>query len=1261
MLWTGNPFFYSAVLLAFSWRFPGRLAVAFLLLVAALGFLSIWSAGALAAGPAPVGLTVDHMVDPLGIEDLTPALGWQLTAAGRGVTQSAYEVQVAESPARLAAEDDLWDSGRVDSAESVENTYEGPTPGSGQSFSWRVRVWDGAGEASAWSAPASWEMGLLSEADWSGAEWISPKAATDAAEWGDCQFEADFTIAQGAAGFVFRERDPDDLYMWQVNVEGDEAVLRPHVERDGSFHILGEVPLGTLIGADELHSRHHIEITADGSTITTSIDGTQVDERQDASLASGGIGFRSGSDGEDATYDDVAVHELGGGTLFEDDFGTDPDPAFPGARIEGGELRTVGGELDLISTTPTAPLLRKGFELEQPLAEVASARAYADGLGLYEMRLSGSKVGDRVLTPPSTSYANRLRYQTYDALPQLREGENVLGLTLAEGYGPTFSQSWNRWLGPRQAKVLLRITYRDGSTQDVVTDESWQWAEGPVTGAGIYAGESYDALQRRPGWDAPGPPEPGWGPVRSVPAPGGRMEADTTPPIEVVRSVAPVAVTEPSPGTYVFDLGENIAGWARLAVQGSAGEVVRMHYAEDLLPDGHLDPTTNSNAASIDSYVVGGAGAEVFEPEFTYHGFRYVEVTGLPAPPVAGTITGEVVHSSMSGNATFESSDPLLDRIFADNERTMLNNSMSYPTDNPVRDERTGAPMDVQAYGDAAVEDFGADRYLQAYLTEIGGGWGGAPDMDAANVPLAWDEYQQYGDRATLEEFYPGMVRSLEHYEEEAVAAPGLIWPEPSEHLNNGFGDWCPPAPEPGAREGVGGPDVGGYEACFSEVALVNTALAYRDAKFTAAAARALGEDTDATRFEGLATRIEAAFEQRFATPTGYSSGRQVTSILPLAFGMVPASRRDAVAEGLVDRITGPDAGHLDTGIFGTRFLVEALDEAGRPDLALRVLDQTTYPGFGYEIGFGSQIGLPPGSGATTDWEEWTYESGMESHDHAMWGGINSSFITRFAGIEPLGAGYSTISIAPDPPAGLEHVAATVQTVRGEVASSWHQSATGFELDVTVPPNSAAKVRVPVRAGDEVRESGVPAAQAPGVTFLESTGGASIYAVGSGTYDFVAAPPKPEEPEEPEEPTHPEEEGGHSEPEEPGDGGGGQGQSPAPGASSSTPDGPGTKTPNEGGTKDAPPRLAASAVARGGKVRVEIDCAAHCPAAGTKLTVKVLDARTSKVLARVRGRVVDGRLAFSFRDRKRLPARLRLLVTGAPGGKITITTRVRSS
>jgi alpha-L-rhamnosidase len=1168
---------------------------------------------ALVASPAPAAtspvtvtaLRADQMTDPLGIDDSTPGLGWQLRSDRRGERQTAYRIEVADSAAQLESGPYVWDSGRVDSPESVDVPYSGPAPASAHRYVWRVQVWDGDGAVSAWSAPASWETGLLSTAAWQGAEWISPQAATSAANWTDYRLDIDFSVAAGAAGVVFRERDPEDFYMWQINIEGGEAVLRPHIQQNGSWTVLDEISLAGVISPANLNATHHLRIEVEGETITTSIDGQQVDVRDDPTFAGGGIGFRSGSSAEDASFSHLAVHDSGGSSLFSDEFATSPDPAFPGAEVGGGALRVRDEEVPLISTTPAVPLLRKPFTLAQPLAQVASARLYAYGLGFYEPRLSGAKVGDRVLAPPATSYDQRLRYQTYDATPQLREGENVLGLVLGEGYGPTFSSNSWRWLGPRQALALLEVTYKNGSHQRVVSDNSWRWSEGPIRSDSIYGGETYDARLSQEGWDEPGFAAGAWSPVQDVASPGGTLEADTTPPLRVVQTLRPLALTQPQPGVYVFDLGQNIAGWARLHVQGSAGETVRLRYAEDLGPDGRLDTFTNGHADATDTFVLGDTTAmQTFEPSFTYHGFRYVEVTGLSSPPTLDSLDGRVVHADMTPTASFSSSDPMLNRIYADNRWTMENNAMSYPTDNPVRDERTGPGMDIQAYADAAVRDFDADRFLAAYLQEAGVG-GGSPDMHAPNVPLAWALYEQYGDRPALAAAYHGMTNAIDVYESEAE---NEIWLDVNADYTTGFGDWCPPAPASEAAGGAGGPEAAGYFACFSEVPLVNTALAYRDARIVAEAARALGHAADAVHYDEVADRIEAAFEARFATPSGYGSGRQVTSVLPLAFGMVPPGRRAAVGQGLVDRILDHDDGHLDTGIFGTRYLIDALVAAGRPDVALTVLDQRTYPGFGYEIG----------QGATTDWEEWVYHSSMETHDHAMFAGINASFLTELAGIEPTAPGYATIRIAPAIPDGLDHAAASLQTVRGEVASSWQRTGTELDLDVTVPPNAGAEVRVPTRPGDEVRESGLPAASSPGVSFVGDEGTTAVYDVGAGSYGFTAAPPAAAEPGG----------GGSGNPET------GEGVSPGP--------------------EKTRLRIAARAVAHH-RIALAIDCLAHCPSHPTEVRVTVRSpAPARELLARVHTRL--GRHAhLTFHPSQgTMPPHLQVTVGGLGGGEVTV-------
>jgi alpha-L-rhamnosidase len=576
--------------------------------------------------------------------------------------------------------------------------------------------------------------------------------------------------------------------------------------------------------------------------------------------------------------------------------------------------------------------------------------------------------------------------------------------------------------------------------------------------------------------------------VSTVSAPSPNLVADTVPPVAVTQTLRPVRMTQPRPGVYVFDLGQNIAGWEQLRVIGPAGTTVRMRTAEELGTDGMLDTTTNRSAASTDTYTLAGSGGvETYQPRFTYHGFRYVEVTGFPGTPTLNSISGEVTHADVRSTGSFSSSDQLLNQIWQNNRWTILNNSMSLPTDNPVRDERTPPGMDVQAYHDASTREFDMDRFYASYLLDMPPGTalpndaGNAqnPDMGGDQISLAWTLYQQYGDKATLAQAYPAMKTFVDT---NATTVPGHIWP-----ADHGFGDWCPPVYGDGVNGGVGSPGIG---SCTSEVSLVNTALSYLQATDVADAATALGRTADAAHYTALAADIKNAFNTTFlnAAKNGYADGRQTTSILPLALGLVPAEDVTAVGDQLVNTILTTDQGHLDTGIFGTRYLMDALTRIGRVDVAMTVLNQQTYPGFGYEIS----------QGATTDWEQWTYFSNMESHDHAMFSGINASFYTALGGIDTTGAGYRTLTIAPQVPPNLNHVTASIDTVRGPVASSWTRSNRAFDLNVTVPVNATATVEVPL-----LGHGAASVTADRGATLLRVQGGTAWYAVGSGHWQFT--------------------------------------------------------------------------------------------------------------------------------------------------------------
>jgi alpha-L-rhamnosidase len=710
-----------------------------------------------------------------------------------------------------------------------------------------------------------------------------------------------------------------------------------------------------------------------------------------------------------------------------------------------------------------SPLLRKDFRLS---GAIRRATAHVVGLGWYELRLNGRKAGDLILAPVNSNYKRVLYYDTYDVTGLLRPGGNTVGLWLGNGYNDNYSKWGYRHGGPQRARLQLDIEYADGHTASVVTDGTWRTAPSPITANDIYNGESYDARLESPGWDTFGyAAAERWTPVTLAPAPDGALKSRLMPPIRAGQPIRPQKMTQPKPGVYVFDLGQNIAGFARIRVHGPAGTAVTLRHAEDLNPDGTLDTTTNRAAKATDTFTLKGGATELYQPRFTYHGFRYVELSGWPGVPTLRDLEGIPVHADVAPAGTFESSHPLLNRIHSNFRWSILNNLMGIPTDTATRDERTPCQMDSVVVEDAAIHNFDMDQYYTKWLADIAGEQS-IPVWSGDQVFLPMRLYQYYGDRRTLEQQYPNIRTLVEHFSATAAA---------QNHWAGGFGDWCPPGP-------------GGYKGCFSEGELTDTAVYYQTVVYAAECARLLGQSDDEARFTRLAASIRSAFNARHyhADSHTYSSGRQVSSVLPLAFGLVPEDQRAAVAGALAERVEHTDHTHLDTGIFGTRYLFDVLLDHGYADLAFNTLTQTTAPGYGHQIGLG----------ATTNWEQWAYKVSMETHDHAMFAGPGATLYTHLAGIQPAAPGYKEIVIRPRIPAGLTHVRASLRTVMGLVESEW-DTRQGYTQRVTLPANATATVYVPAASARQVSVPG------GGARFLRMEDGCALFAVGSGHYEFI--------------------------------------------------------------------------------------------------------------------------------------------------------------
>lgn len=981
-------------------------------------------------------LRCEYRENPLAIETLAPRFGWQLRCPRQGTMQQAYQLQVFDANAQA-----LWDSGKCESAESVCVPYAGPPLAWQTPYRWRVRVWDQTGEASDWSPLASFETALEPGVDWGG-QWISPTTPDAAHTWSDFTLEVTVTVQSDAAGVIFRAVDADNFYMWQLNTKlGEGLLLRPHLYQNGAWHNLGEVLLDAVVPPADKAKPHRLRIAAVGITITTWIDGQQVDRREHRAFGAGTVGFR-GAVGEAAGFSDLRVTDPAGQVLLADPLnGSMADSPFARAQFRDGHLVQPNGILLAGASLPsTCPRLRREIDLP---AAVVRARAYVYGLGWYEFRLNGAKVGDAVLCPGNSHYNELCFYDTYDVTSQLRQGRNALGLWLALGYGPDYSQWGWRWQAPKCVKLRLDVWLADGTRQQFFTDDSWRWADSPILKAGIYAGETYDARREQPGWDQPGFAATDWQPVQISGGPKGKLVPAVAPPVRVMGQREAVAVTEPQPGVFVFDLGQNAAGWCRLRVNGPAGTTVRLHHSELLGKDGMIDPWTNRRADALDSYTLAGTGTEVYEPRFTYHGFRYVEVRGFPGTPTAENLVACTVHAAVeqTGHITF--GDEFLDRLQSNFTWSIVSNLVSIPTDCAARDERTPCEMDSACVEDAAIANFGMHGYYAQWVRNIQHG-GGNPDWSGDRGNLLWRLYWNYGDERLLAEQYDSFKAYVDRL---GKAAPDRIW-------RDGFGDWCPP-------------NDGTWQGYHNAVPVVNTVLFHELARNLSRIAEVLGHPEDQQRYAALAEEIRQAFLAHLATPDGdsFGDGRQTNDVMPLAARMLAGDQRDRVFAHLVASILTRDKGHLDTGIYGTRHLFDVLIDGGRGDVAETVLRQPDYPGFGFQIA----------NDATTTWEQWTYKGGMNSHNHAMFSGASATWYTHIAGIRVLEPAYRRFAVQPAPLPGMQQFTCTLDTVRGPIAVQW--SRVQSSLTVTVPPNAIAEVHLPekiVEVGSGTHEFRLP-------------------------------------------------------------------------------------------------------------------------------------------------------------------------------------------
>jgi len=743
-----------------------------------------------------------------------------------------------------------------------------------------------------------------------------------------------------------------------------------------------------------------------------------------------------------------------------------------------------------------APLLRRAFTLE---GRIKQARVYVCGLGYYELHLNGRKVGDHLLDPGYTRYDRRVLYVTYDVTDLLRRGKNAVGVILGNGwYNVQTRAVWDFHKAPWRAapKLLmqLRVEYNDGRIETLGTDSRWTTSTGPITFDSIYGGETYDERVEKPGWDLPDYDDSAWTTAQVVSAPGGKLAAQMMPPIKADRIIKPVRLAEPRSGVFVFDMGQNFAGFAELSMRGPAGAKVVMKYGERLSKDGMLDRADIQQHVvrvdpkqqyQTDTYILGDTARITHHvSRFTYHGFQYVEVTGFPGKPALDTLRGVFIHSAVPVAGEFGCSNPLLNKIWRAGRWSYLSNLQGIPTDCPHRekngwtgDAHLAAEQGLLNFAPAAVytkwiNDLGDEQRATGELPGIvptsgwGYSWGNGPAWDSAFLLIPFYLYEYCGDTKVLCDHYDGLKRYVDYLTSKAKG--GIV--------DIGLNDWAP------------------FKTA-TPADITSTAYYCRDAQIVSLTAGLMGNEVEARKYAALADGIKQAFNEKFYHPeTGlYGNGSQTSLSCALYQGLVEPANKARVLGNLVAAVDKTN-GHIDTGILGAKYLLNALLENGRADVAYRIASQKDQPSWGWWIE----------QGATTLWEQW---NGTESRNHIMFGDICAWFYKALAGInpDPAAPGFKHFIIKPNLIGGLASAEASYDSVRGRIVSAWKAKDGHLELAVTIPVNTTATVYVPAAEPAAIKEDGKPAADAAGITFLRVEQGRTLFEVGSGIYHFTAA------------------------------------------------------------------------------------------------------------------------------------------------------------
>ena len=1095
------------------------------LMIAALCLSAMTMAQAPKTTAGPASLQVDNLTTPLGIDDLKPRFSWILRDAGFGARQSAYEVLIASRADLLQpGHTDVWDSGRIESAQSLNVMYAGPELAASTRYFWLVKVWGAAGKSYQDSDAAWWETGLLQQDNWHG-RWVGFETAEEAA----VRHAKAAWIASPDAHALAAEKRSEQHTSYRTTVKLDKPVRSAALYATGQdtvsawvngtqvliadpFPAWRQMPWKKYVRADAtgklttgansiaIESVHYVgdpegELKADAPPMIAAL----VVEYTDGSVAT----FASAPEWKTATHAANGWQQKG----FDD---SGWKRAVEWSQAPSPENRPLGNPW----IPDSVKALRHTFDVTKP---VKSGRLYATALGAYEMFLNGKRVSEDVLSPGWTDYRQRVMYQTYDVTAQLASGKNAIAALLAPGWYETplewFQQPNNYGVTPPALRALLRIEHTDGSVEWVESDTSWSANTSHILHSEIYDGESQDARLTQAGWDTARFNATGWKNAIVIEPKAVSIEAQDFQPIRMERTVAAITVSQPKPGVYVYDFGQNLAGVERLKVSGPAGTDVRLRFSELVNDDGTIYTDNLRTAKVTDHFILAGKGVEEFTPQFTFHGFRYAEVTGLTTAPGKDAVTAVVIHTAAPFAAQLKTGSPLIDKLWSIIEWGQRSNFVGVPTECPQRDERLGWMADAQVFWRTATYNMDLAAFSRKYAGDMRGTQVGSPyfgiyapgtalehsagsgaGWSDAGVVIPWTSWLQTGDTSMIEQNWAAMAKYLDAIN---TANPDGLWAMES---GIAFGDWLSP------------------EGRTNQVLIATAYWAY-DVTLMREMAHATGRTQEEQKYAQLFEKIRAAFEKKFVREDGFVAGvdkggspfgertktategagdTQTGYVLALHMNLLPESLRTAAAQKLVDKIAA-NHGLLATGFLGTPYLLEELTKTGHADVAYQVLLNTKYPSWGYVVEHG----------ATTMWERWNGDQmkdqpGMNSYNHYAYGAVADWIYRYAAGIDatPLDAGFHTVMLHPVFDARLGSIDFAYPSAYGIIRSAWTVNGSTAEWHVTIPANTTGWV--PASDAAKYKQDGQSLVKS---RHAKSTNldGQSGFALEAGTYTFTVA------------------------------------------------------------------------------------------------------------------------------------------------------------